>query len=169
VPRLTGSLSDPFPPLTVAARDAAVLVLLCAGIAFAFNALRREGIPLVQKIEYEILVPCPETLGEADPVPADSPLLTDGRTLLLDARSPEEHARWSREGSWNVPFDYLSPTDPAVVKRIASSKAARVVVYGDGADPDSGEQLAREIAGRGIRNVGFVPGGAVSLKAGEGR
>jgi hypothetical protein len=40
-----------------------------------------------------------------------------------------------------------------------------VVVFGDGGDPDSGEQLARELAGAGIRNVVFVAGGAPRLQA----
>jgi hypothetical protein len=39
------------------------------------------------------------------------------------------------------------------------------MVFGDGQDPDSGEQLARELAGRGIRNVRFVQGGAPALAA----
>jgi hypothetical protein len=38
------------------------------------------------------------------------------------------------------------------------------VVFGDGGNPDSGEQLAREIAGKGIRNVRFVEGGAPLLE-----
>jgi hypothetical protein len=146
-----------------------VLALLCAAAALSFNSLRRDGIPVVQGTEYEILVPCPETLGEADPIPVDSPLLSDPRTLLLDARDPEDHARWHPPGAWNVPFDYLSPTDKGVVRRIAASRAARVVVFGDGADPDSGEQLAREIAGRGIRNVGFIPGGWVAFRSGAAK
>ncbi len=43
-----------------------------------------------------------------------------------------------------------------------------MVVYGDGGDPDSGEQLARELAGKGIRNVGFVRGGAPAILAARG-
>jgi hypothetical protein len=50
------------------------------------------------------------------------------------------------------------------VHAIAASGASQVVVFGDGKDPDSGEQLARELAGRGIRNVRFVQGGAPALE-----
>lgn len=68
----------------------------------------------------------------------------------------------------NVPYDYLDPTPGSVIeelaRRIARSKAQRVYVYGDGEDPDSGEQLAREISGKGVRNVFFVRGGAPALQ-----
>ena len=68
----------------------------------------------------------------------------------------------------NVPYDYLDPTPPQVLRElaraIARSRARRVVVYGDGDRPDSGEQLAREISGHGIRNVCFIVGGAPALQ-----
>jgi hypothetical protein len=64
-----------------------------------------------------------------------------------------------------VPFDYLTPTCAAEVRGIAASGASQVVVFGDGKDPDSGEQLARELAGLGIRNLRFVQGGAAALQA----
>ena len=68
----------------------------------------------------------------------------------------------------NVPFDYLDPTPKDVLKnlarKIAVSGARRVIVYGDGDIPDTGEQLGREIAGYGIRNVFFLRGGAPVLK-----
>ena len=38
-----------------------------------------------------------------------------------------------------------------------------MVVYGDGGDPDSGEQWAALLSGAGIKNVVFVKGGAPAL------
>ena len=58
-----------------------------------------------------------------------------------------------------MPDDLLQ----ALVETIAASGATRVVVYGDGGAPDSGEYLGREISGRGIKNVFFVTGGAPAL------
>jgi hypothetical protein len=118
----------------------------------------------VQRSEYEILVPCPEGSGDAHAIQADDPTVWDPRTLLVDARSAAQHQRWHPTGAIAVPFDYLEPTSPEQVRRIASSGAGRVVVFGDGNNPDSGEQLAREIAGKGIRNVRFVEGGATLLE-----
>jgi hypothetical protein len=146
-------------------RDAAWIGALAAAVGLAFNAVRPGGIPFVAKEAYELFVPCPEPLGEVEALdPADG-RLRDPRTLRVDARGGDEFARWHLDGAWNVPFDYLEGVPEATVRRIAASGAAGVVVYGDGHDPDSGRELARELAGRGVRNVGFVRGGAPALGA----
>jgi hypothetical protein len=139
-----------------------------AVVALAFNAIRHDGLAMVARAPYRILVPCPETAGDVEALLAADPRLAEGRTLLIDARSRAEYDRWHAPGATHVAFDYLAPTDPAVLRQIASSGSTRVVVYGDGDDPDSGEQLARELAGKGIRNVGYVPGGARALRTGRG-
>jgi 3-mercaptopyruvate sulfurtransferase SseA len=43
---------------------------------------------------------------------------------------------------------------------ITRSNAKRVIVYGDGDNPDSGREWARLLSGGGIRNVNFIDGGA---------
>jgi hypothetical protein len=156
--------------LRTAVRDALAVLFACAAVGVAVNALRPGGIAFVQRSEYQILVPCPEGSGDAQAIPADDPTVWETRTLLVDARSAADHARWHPRQAMSVPFDYLEPTAPELVRRIASSGATRVVVFGDGGAPDSGEQLARELAGKGIRNVRFVAGGAPLLeKAAAGR
>lgn len=150
-------------------RDAVIITLLAAGIGLLSNSLREDGIPLVQKTEYQILVPCPETVGEAPALSPDDPALRGPGTLLVDARPSAEFAKDHLEGSRNVPYDYLMPTDPAVVKDILKSGAKRVVVIGDGGDPDPGEHLAKELSGKGIRNVFFVRGGLAAIRAAGGR
>ncbi|MBN2358247.1 MAG: rhodanese-like domain-containing protein [Deltaproteobacteria bacterium] len=150
----------------IALRDAAAIVAGCALVALVFNAVRGDGIPLVQKEEYQILVPCPETMGDATALAPDAPALRSPRALVVDARPAAEFERWHTASALNVPYDYLEPTPPAVIQRIAASGAAEVIVYGDGADPDSGEQLARELSGKGIRNVSYVTGGAAALQKG---
>ena len=161
----SGTLGRPVHSLAVALRDALLIVLLCTVSGTVVNALRASRIPLVQKTEYEILVPCPEGSGNVESLSVRDPMLADKRSLWVDARSPAEHQRWHPAGARNVPFDYLEPTCAAEVHTIAASRASQVVVFGDGKDPDSGEQLARELAGRGIRNVRFVQGGAAALAA----
>jgi hypothetical protein len=39
------------------------------------------------------------------------------------------------------------------------------VVFGDGSSPDSGQEMARELAGRGMVNVFFVDGGWSAVRA----
>jgi hypothetical protein len=147
------------------ARDALVVVAACAAVGSAVNLLSPHGIPFVQRTEYQILVPCPEGMGEAPGIAADDPSTWEPRTLLVDARPLAEHAAWHPDRALSLPFDYLAPAPKAQVGKLAASGAARVVVFGDGGDPDSGEQLARELAGAGIRNVFFVQGGAQALQA----
>lgn len=151
------------PWLRSALRDAVITVLASALVGGLLNLVRPHGIPFIQKSEYQILVPCPDGSGEAPAIAADAPEIRDARTLLVDARPAAEHAAGHLPGAMSLPFDYLDPAPPAQVKKIASSGAARVVVFGDGGDPDVGEQLARELSGAGIRNIFFVAGGAPAL------
>jgi rhodanese-related sulfurtransferase len=152
-------------PWRTALRDAALVLVAASALALGFNRVRAAGarIPLVAEREYEVLVPCPDTVAEAPPLdPAAAGARGD---LLVDARSAAEFARWHAPGARSLPFDFLDPTPADAVKRVARSGARRVVVYGDGGEPDSGHELARELAGRGIRNVFHVRGGAPALQA----
>jgi hypothetical protein len=152
-----------------AIRDTVIVVTVCSMVSLALSVVRKDGIPLVQKEEYPILVPCPETTGEVAQVSGDTPLLQDPYVFLIDARSAVEFGKWHMARAVNIPFDYLAPTPRESINRIASSGAQKVLVYGDGNDPDSGEQLARELSGKGIRNMHFVSGGAPVLLAVEHR
>jgi len=159
--------------LGTALRDALVLTLVSFGVGLAVNAwIHPEPIPFVAEDSYEILVPCPEPGGEVTALdPADGRIGQD-KTFLVDARAADDYTAWHPAGAMNLSYDYLDPT-PAeriteLARRIAASKAQRVVVYGDGDDPDTGEQLGREISGKGIKNVFFVRGGAKALRARAG-
>lgn len=149
-------------------RDSGLILLLSGLLGIGSNLIRPDMIPLIQPTDYEILVPCPETGGDAPAVTVDTSLLSDPNILLIDARSASMFAEWRQSRAMNVPYDYLEPTNQEVVQQIASSGARGVLVYGDGDDPDSGEQLARELAGKGIRNVNFLKGGAPLLRIQKG-
>lgn len=152
-------------------RDAVIVVALSVAAAAAFNAIRPAGLPWIADREYETMVPCPEPLGEVDSVAPNDPGIHHERTLLIDARDDDARAAWSLSGAVAVPFDWLEPVPDGKVRELVRTRAGRVIVFGDGGDPDSGRELARELAGRGMRNVGFVRGGAPALRtssAGEG-
>ena len=84
--------------------------------------------------------------------------------VLVDAREAAAVTTWHPVGAVSIPYDFLEPTSPGLLQKVLSSRARRVVVYGDGEDPDSGEQLAQELSGKGIRNVVYVKGGAPALR-----
>lgn len=153
--------------VVVILRDAAIVTALSTVVALSVNAVREEGIPLVQKEEYDILVPCPEPVGDPEEMAATDPRLEDAKSLLLDVRSKEEFDAWHVEGARNQPFDWLGPPVDeevkTVAKQVAASRAQRVIVYGDGDNPDSGREWAKLLSGARIKNVFYVKGGAPAI------
>jgi rhodanese-related sulfurtransferase len=158
--------------LMIATRDAAIIAAACAILALVTNQWwHPEGIPLFAQQAYETLVPCPVSGGKVQAVQPDDPELQGDTTFLVDARPADRFESWHRDGALNIPYDYLEPTPKATLdklsRQIASSRAQRVVVCGDGDNPDTGELLAQEISLSGIKNVFFVEGGAPALRAHE--
>jgi hypothetical protein len=155
----------------VVVREAVLVAAVSSLVGIAIDLIHPRGIPLIARQEYEILVPCPEPGGEVNSVKVDDPVLHHESTFVVDARSEEQHRAWRFRQAVVVPYDYLYPTPEEAIRRLAKaitqSRAQRVVVYGDGERPDSGEQLGKELSGHGIRNVHFVLGGAPALEAAE--
>jgi len=152
--------------------EAAIVAVAATVIALVVNTVRPDGLPLVARTPYQVLVPCPEPGGPVEALEAGSPEIFSQRSFLVDARSQGEFDQRHLGGAVNVPYDWLDPvpeeTLAELAHSIAASRATRVVVYGDGAKPDSGEHLGKEISGRGIKNVYFIRGGAPShLAPGE--
>ena len=145
-------------------RDSALALLLAAGLAVGVNALRSTGgIPLLAPHEYEILVPCPELAGQpASALSADQLSSGEPGTLLVDARERADFEAWHLPGAISLPFDYLEPRPEE--QTVLRSRARKVVVYGDGQEPDSGQQLANALSGKGVKNVHYVVGGAPALR-----
>jgi len=155
----------------VVVREAVLVAAVGSLVGIAIDLIHPHGIPLIARQEYEILVPCPEPGGEVASVKVDDPVLHHESTYVVDARPEEEHRAWNFRQAVVVPYDYLYPTPEEAIRRLAKaitrSRAQRVVVYGDGERPDSGEQLGKELSGHGIRNVHYVLGGAPALRAAE--
>jgi hypothetical protein len=143
-------------------RDAALVLLASAVAALSVNAVRPNRIPLVADRPYETLVPCPEPGGAVVVMAASDPLLHDRGTLVVDARSAADYQAWHVPGSVHAPFDWLAELDEVkpVVRNLAKQAAAthrqRVVVYGDGGDPDTGLEWAKLLAAEGVKHVHYV-------------
>jgi rhodanese-related sulfurtransferase len=159
-----------FSGMGTALRDAVLIAAACGAVGLLVNLFHPEKIPYIAREEYETLVPCPEPGGEVTPLEATDPFVHAEDTFLVDARRKQEHKAWRLRDAVNIPYDYLEPIpDEALkglIRGIQKSGARRLVVYGDGKDPDSGEQAGKEISGKGVKNVFFVKGGAPALKGG---
>jgi len=154
--------------LRQAARDALIIGMASCAVALVVNLFHANAIAYVADRAYETLVPCPVSGGPVEPLVAGDPVLSASGTFFVDARPPGDFDGFHMDGAVNVPFDYLDPTPEELLRGlagdIARSGALRVVVFGDGDDPDTGEELGKEISGFGIRNVHFVQGGAPALR-----
>lgn len=156
-----------FTGLGTVLRDAVLITAVAGAVGLLVNLFHPEKIPYIAEEEYDTLVPCPEPGGEVIPMEATDALVQAGDTFIVDARGKQEHQAWKLRDAMNIPYDYLEPIPDEslkeLIKRIQKKGAHRVLVYGDGKDPDSGEQAGREISGKGIKNVFFVKGGAPAL------
>lgn len=156
--------------LLLVLRDASVVVVAAAVLALGSNSLRKDGLPLVARQDFETLVPCPEPMGTATAVAASDERLRNPASLLIDARSPEEYQEWHLPEALNFPFDWLAEQEEIdrqatkIAKTVARSGKQHVVVYGDGGDPDSGHHSATLLHGAGIKNVVYVSGGAAAVR-----
>ncbi len=152
--------------------EALIVAVLGALVALLVNAIRPAGLPLVTTVPYETLVPCPEPGGPVLALAPGDPALASPRSFLIDARAADEYAAHHLPGAVNITYDWLDPLPETTLaelsRAIAASRAAKVVVYGDGGRPDSGEHLGKEISGRGIKNVFYMHGGAPALLPGPG-
>ena len=152
-----------------AVRDATIVVLAAAAIGVVSNLVRhKEKLSWIQATPYDLLVPCAEPVGQAQIIQASSPLVLDRTSLVIDARATSDYAEWHIEHAINVPFDWLGPPVQDDVTRVTQmitrSNVKRVIVYGDGDNPDSGREWARLLSGGGIRNVSFIDGGAPAFR-----
>jgi hypothetical protein len=150
-------------------RDAVIVAAVCSLVGVGLNLwIHPEGIPFVARKAYETLVPCPEPQGEVAPLIPGSGQVRDRKTFVVDAREAADFQRWHLPGAMNIAYDYLVPPTRQVLRKlsrdIASSRAQRVVVYGDGDDPDTGQLLAKDISLHGIKNVFYVRGGGPALR-----
>jgi len=147
-----------------AVRDAAIVTAGCTVLALSVNAARPAGLPLVATQPYAILVPCPDTKGEVGTLQPDDPRLKAPTTVLVDARPAADYAAWHFESARSIPYDFLDAVPAKSVTALLGARATLVAVYGDGADPDCGKELAKELATKGLRNVSYIEGGAPALR-----
>ncbi len=133
-------------------------------VAIIINFFHPHRLPLFANKPFEIYVPCPDTTGEVKEISYEDFQEIKESAIIIDARDREEFEKWHLDQAENIEYDYLNPVCPLKIKEILSKKKLNVVVYGDGEEPDSGKELAKELASKGIKNVFYIKGGIKSLK-----
>lgn len=150
-------------------RDALYIVLVASSMGILSNAVRSDRLPLVAKSDYDIMVPCPEPLGQAEAIAPTDPRVHAADSLVIDARAKDEYVAWHLPAAISIPFDWLAEQEQVnretqrVARDVARSGKHAVVIYGDGGDPDSGHQWAALLNLAGIKNVTYVAGGSAVL------
>lgn len=145
-------------------------VIAAAGfvIGGVANLFHPNKIPFIAEAEYETMVPCPVPGGDVNEMDIKN-MSNQHNFFVVDARSEQEYEQWHYPDAILMTYDYLDPIPQqkmnALTAAIAKARATKVVVYGDGDVPDSGNLLGKDISGNGIKNVHFIKGGAAALRA----
>lgn len=134
-------------------------ILMVSGmLSLGFNALRADGIPLVENRYDDDLLSEEMTAG----LPAISleearAEFTRGRALFVDARAPEFYRLEHIPGAANLPVHHFEQSFFAIRERLAA--APRVIVYCDGASCEMSVDLAEKLLLAGVDQVAVFPGG----------
>jgi len=145
-------------------RNSFIIFCIISIVAIFTNFIHPHRIPFIAEKPYEIFVPCPDSTGEIKEIGYDDFMRLIKESIIIDARGKEEYEHWHFNGAINIEYDYLSPVCPMKIKEIISMRRKLVLIYGDGEEPDSGKELAKELATRGIKNVYFLKNGVKELK-----
>ena len=141
-----------------------LIILISSAAGLVINSIRPDGLPLIAENDYETLVPCPEPIKDVPPIGPAILRAPDKKLLIIDARPESIYHLSHFLKAENLVFDYLEPVPDSIIKELIARKAEKIIVYGDGKRPDPGHELARELAGRGIRNVYYIDGGFAAIE-----
>lgn len=134
-----------------------ILTAGCVLIAVVFNAVRPNGIDLVARAEYQIFVPCPESLAQVETTTAaDSRNKVD--VVYVDARPEEEFQKQHIKGAVSFPYPLLGDPEPQRVEAL-KRKGMPVVTYCDGGRSKFGEMMAKLLSELGVEKVTHLEGG----------
>jgi len=136
---------------------ALILTAGCVLIGVVFNALRPEGIDLVARSEYQIYVPCPESLAKVETSTTDT-VREKTNVLYLDARPVEDYEKGHIKGAVSFPYPLLGDPDPDRVEAL-KRKGTPIVTYCDGGRSKFGEMMAKLLTELGVEKVTYLKGG----------
>jgi rhodanese-related sulfurtransferase len=139
--------------------QALIVLMFSAGLAFAVNALRSQGLPLVMPFppEYQ----CPSLAHAGRPLKVAQALKSNipGQedTVFVDARPHELFEIGHIRGAINVPYSFIEPTPKEIISRLKRFRT--IIIYCNTKDSEESELMAGELSQAGVEGVFYLEGG----------
>lgn len=146
------------PRLLYLVAKSTVLTAACILFAVGFNMLRPNGIDLVAQAEYQIYVPCPETMIAAESVTTEA-VQSNRHVLYVDVRPREDFRREHIRGAINFPYPLLDGELPPNRVNDLMRRGSVIVTYDGGGRNVQGEMMAALLMTSGIPDVSHLEGG----------
>jgi rhodanese-related sulfurtransferase len=150
--------------MKTAIKDAILLTIFSAVLAFGINAISPKGIPIIgdwydnrEKVELEIPPSFDATMDTLISLQEAYLLWKDSSAVFLDAREPEEYDHAHIPGAINLPFDYWDDCWDRVEPLLKTTDI--IICYCGGFDCESSLFAARELKIIGYGNALIFFGG----------
>jgi rhodanese-related sulfurtransferase len=150
--------------MKTAIKDAIILTLLSAALAFGINAISPNGIPLVgdwydnrDKVELDIPPSYDASMDTLISLQEAFILWRDSSAVFIDAREPEDYHHGHIPGAINFPFDYWDDCWDRVEPLL--SPGDTIVCYCGGFDCELSLFAARELKAIGYPHALIFFGG----------
>jgi rhodanese-related sulfurtransferase len=139
--------------------QALIVLMFSAGLAFAVNALRPKGLPLVVSFppEYQCpsLVQPGRSLKVAQALKSNIP--GQRNVVFVDARPRELFEIGHIEGAIDVPYSFVESTPKEIIHRL--KRFRMVIVYSNTKDSEESKLMAGELSQAGVEGVFYLEGG----------
>lgn len=134
--------------------QATTIVALAAALALGVNALRPDGLPLVEARPSAVQLD--QSSGEIS-VKDAAMLFASGRAVFLDARSQLEFEQGHIQGAISLPPREFASQFQDIKPRLMGKEA--VITYCDGERCPLSHALAEHLRGAGLKNVRVLKNG----------
>ncbi|MDA3862424.1 MAG: rhodanese-like domain-containing protein [Deltaproteobacteria bacterium] len=125
-------------------------------VAFGFNHVYSNGIPLIRKTPFEVSTDCPEVLGELPEITLDKLPRGSQKVVYMDARMADEFVRGHIQGAFFMP---MYPVDNPNLKPLKKlEKGTWIIVYGS-KKVQNAQRLISLLMNEQIRGVHILKGG----------
>ncbi|MGM0597456.1 MAG: rhodanese-like domain-containing protein [Myxococcota bacterium] len=130
-------------------------------VAFGFNHVYSNGVPLIRKSPFEVYTDCPEVMGELPEITLDKLPQGSQKVVYMDARMADEYIKGHIPGAFFMP---MYPVDNPNLKPLKKlEKGTWIIVYGS-KKVQNAERLISLLMNEQIRGVHILKGGFKAWK-----